>query len=205
MEKISASETWRRIKMDVELFAKYTRIGKLTWLKWLSCFLTPSVFSTFIYRISRYFFVRGWKKTGRLFYTLNLILFGVDFGMISDIGGGLYIPHPVGLVIYGKLGENIFITQGVGIGGGMSSSKDIGAGPGFPVIENNAFLSVKTTIAGPIRIGKSSLISAHSLVLTDIPDSVIAAGTPAKVKRTLVPGELERLTNLPYTPERVND
>jgi len=40
-------------------------------------------------------------------------------------------------------------------------------------------------VLGPIKIGNSSIIGAHSLVLDSIPDNSLAVGNPAKVIRQL--------------------
>ncbi len=197
MIKHSLKDTWYRLNTDIELYAKYTRIEKLSHFKWLSCFLTPPIQVMFLYRLSHYFFARGCPKIARLFYTINIVIYGADIGLSSQIGGGCHIPHPVGVVIYGNLGNNIFISQSVGIGGGTQSTINIGAGAGLPVIGDNVYLGAKSTIAGPVRIGNDSLIGFHSLVIKDVPENTIAIGTPARSTRKLKPGEIQTLTSLP--------
>ena len=197
MKKISLRETWRRFKMDIHAFARHTRVEKLSWRKCLSCFMTPAIQVLVLYRLSHYFFIKGHGVIARFFYTLNLIIFGADIGIASDIGGGCYIPHTVGLGIYGDLGENIFISHQVGIGGGMISDADIGAGSGLPVIESDVYIGAKSSIQGPIRIGRGSLIGLHALVIKDVPPNTIAMGVPARNTRRLSPGELETITLIP--------
>ena len=197
MEKIGLRETWHRFKMDIHAFARHTRVEKLSWKKWLSCFMTPAIQTIMLYRISHYFFIKNHGIIARFFYTLNIVIFGADISIASDIGGGCYIPHPIGLGIYGHLGENIFISHQVGIGGGRVSDSDIGGGSGLPVIESDVYIGAKSSIDGPIRIGRRSLIGAHALVIKDVPPETIAMGMPAKNTRKLSPGELEVLTLIP--------
>lgn len=52
-------------------------------------------------------------------------------------------------------------------------------------IEDNVWLGVNTTVLKGVRIGANSVIGAHSLVTTDIPANVIAAGNPCKVLKQL--------------------
>jgi len=197
MQKISVKETCKRLNMDIEIYARYTRMGKVTFKKWVSIFLTPSIQAVFLSRLSHLSFTNGWKLVGRFFSTLNIVLYGADIGMASDIGGGLYLAHPTGIVIYGKLGENVFVSHLVTVGGGMSSARDIGAGPGLPIIDSGVYLGVKSMVQGPVHIGKGSLVAAATFVTKDVPERTIVRGVPGTIHRTLADGELEHLTDLP--------
>jgi maltose O-acetyltransferase len=48
----------------------------------------------------------------------------------------------------------------------------------------NAWLGAAVTVGPGVTIGRNSVIGAGSVVLSDIPDHVVAAGSPAKVIRT---------------------
>ncbi len=50
-------------------------------------------------------------------------------------------------------------------------------------IGSNAWLGASVTVGAGVRIGADSVIGAGSVVLRDIPDRVVAAGTPARVMR----------------------
>lgn len=52
-------------------------------------------------------------------------------------------------------------------------------------IGHNAWLGASVTVGAGVTIGRNSVIGAGSVVLHDVPDHVIAAGTPAKVIRAL--------------------
>ena len=52
-------------------------------------------------------------------------------------------------------------------------------------IDDNVWLGVNSVILKGVRIGKNSIIGANSLVTSDIPENVIAAGNPCKVIRFL--------------------
>lgn len=59
---------------------------------------------------------------------------------------------------------------------------------GFPcpvVIGNNVWLGYGVTILKGVNIGANSIIGANSLVVSDIPENVLAAGNPCKVIRML--------------------
>ena len=48
-------------------------------------------------------------------------------------------------------------------------------------IGENCFIGARTTILPNVKIGNNTIIGACSLVNTDIPDNVVAAGVPCKV------------------------
>ena len=52
-------------------------------------------------------------------------------------------------------------------------------------IEENVWLGVNVTVMKGVRIGKNSVIGAHSLVTKDIPANAIAAGNPCQVLKTI--------------------
>jgi acetyltransferase-like isoleucine patch superfamily enzyme len=63
---------------------------------------------------------------------------------------------------------------------------DLRTSPNAPVvIEDDVWLGVNVTVLKGVRIGGGSVIGAGSVVATDIPAGVVAAGTPARVLRTL--------------------
>lgn len=52
-------------------------------------------------------------------------------------------------------------------------------------IEDNVWIASGVTVCGGVTIGKNSIIGAGSVVLSDVPPSVLVAGVPAKVIRQL--------------------
>ncbi len=56
---------------------------------------------------------------------------------------------------------------------------------GKVILKDNCRIGSHSTILPGITIGKTSVVGAHSLVNKDIPDNVVAFGTPAKVIRKL--------------------
>ncbi len=56
---------------------------------------------------------------------------------------------------------------------------------GPTVIEHNVWLGAHVVVTGNVRIGARSVIGAGSVVTSDIPPGVIAAGAPARVLREI--------------------
>lgn len=102
----------------------------------------------------------------------NLVL-----GENTDIGAFTYINAKNGVVI----------EKGVQIGSHCSiyTISTIDKKEGKVVIKENASICTHSTIMPGVKIGKNSIVSAHSFVNNDIPDNTLACGTPAKIIRKI--------------------
>lgn len=98
------------------------------------------------------------------------VVTGADIPINCNLGGGLLLTHPNGVVIHpdAKIGVNclifqqVTITSQVEIGGHV----DIGAG---------------AKILNAVKIGDHANIGANAVVLNDVPERVTAVGIPAKI------------------------
>jgi serine acetyltransferase len=57
------------------------------------------------------------------------------------------------------------------------------------VLERNVWLGDGVIVCKGVRIGENSVVGAGSVVASDLPSNVIAAGNPARVMRELDPAE----------------
>ena len=102
--------------------------------------------------------------------------FGLEISPGAEIGGGLYIPHPIGTVIsVKKMGQNCSIIATVTIG--MRNEHK------FPVIGDNVFIGAGARVLGGITIKDNVVIGANAVVIDDLPAGATAVGIPAKVIR----------------------
>jgi serine O-acetyltransferase len=100
--------------------------------------------------------------------------FGLEISPGSDIGGGLYIAHPIGTVIaVNKMGKNCSIIAAVTIG--LRNEHK------FPTIGDNVIIGAGARVLGGITIGDDVIIGANAVVIKDLPAGVTAVGVPAKV------------------------
>jgi len=109
---------------------------------------------------------------------LNQILFGCDIARNAQIAGGLYLPHPVGVVVgeSAVLGKNTILHQGVTLGarGEEHEGSD-------PILSDYIEVGTGAKLLGHIKVGKYARIGANSVVLKDIDDFGIVVGIPAKL------------------------
>lgn len=97
------------------------------------------------------------------------------FMLCDKIGGGLYISHGYGLVIYAnEIGENFHAYQGVTIG--MKNGK-------VPTIGNDVVCYANSIIIGNICVGNNVVIGAGAVVTKDLPDNCVVVGNPARIIR----------------------
>jgi serine O-acetyltransferase len=96
----------------------------------------------------------------------------IDLG--CDIGGGLLIPHPNGIVIHPdvKIGPNCLIFQQVTIG----SKND----KGVPIIGGHVDVGAGAKVLGPITLHDNCLVGANSVVTSSVNSGVTVVGIPAR-------------------------
>ncbi len=86
------------------------------------------------------------------------------------------------------IGENTFLAPGVCIacaGHGIYPENRI-VNTSKPIyIGKNVWIGANSTILAGVHIGNGSIIGAGSVVTSDIPENVIAVGTPCKVLRNI--------------------
>ncbi|MEY8211933.1 MAG: serine acetyltransferase [Gammaproteobacteria bacterium] len=114
------------------------------------------------------------KKMAVIQHRFWSVVTGADIQLNSNLGGGLLITHPNGIVIHPavKIGPNCLIFQQVTIG-----SRD----GGIPTIGGHVDIGAGAKIIGEIKIGNHVRIGANAVVLTDVPDGCSVAGIPAKL------------------------
>jgi serine O-acetyltransferase len=106
-----------------------------------------------------------------------MIRFGCDIDPCARIGGGVYFPHPVGIVIGGAcvVGDNVWILQNVTLGRRGDGSTE------GPTIGEGGILNAGAVLIGPVVVGAGAMIGANAVVLNDIPAGRTAVGVPARL------------------------
>ena len=94
---------------------------------------------------------------------------GADIPVNCQLGGGLKLPHPNGIVIHpeASIEVNCLIFQQVTIIKGVKIGSNVNIGAGAKIIR-------------PVSIGDRASIGANAVVVNDVPANTIAMGIPAK-------------------------
>ncbi len=110
---------------------------------------------------------------------VNTVVTGADIALQAQIGPGLKLFHPAGVVIGPKavIGARCTVMQGVTVGEGVQGSPRLG---------DDVFIAPGAKIFGGLTVGARSVLGANAVVLDSIPSDCFAAGIPAKVIKPVV-------------------
>ena len=140
--------------------------------------LNPRLYPVILVRLSSLMYRYKLGFVAKIISLLNFILFGCDIARGAKIKGGLYLPHPSGVVIgeYTVIGKNCVIHQGVTLGDRGEEHETSN-----PTVKDFVEIGTGAKILGKITIGNYARIGANSVVLKDIPNYAVAVGLPAKI------------------------
>ncbi len=116
------------------------------------------------------------RKLAVLQHRFWSVVTGADIPVNTQIGGGIILPHPNGVVIHPatQVGPNCTLFQQVTLGVNRGR-------PGAPVIGGHVDIGPGARIFGPVRIGDHAVIGANAVVLSDVPAGAVAVGAPARI------------------------
>ena len=121
---------------------------------------------------------------------ISVIHGGLDISDTSKIGFGALINSKVSIAAQTKIGNFVSINRHVSIGHHTIISDYCSINPGTNIAGNvtigkGTTIGMGTNILHQVNIGKNTIIGAGSLVTKDIPDNVVAYGSPCKVIRNI--------------------
>lgn len=142
--------------------------------------LHPRFLPVLLFRLAGFFHALNWGLPSKLSALSNQILFGCDIARGAQIQGGLFLPHPNGVVVgeYVRIGKNCILHQGVTLGTrGQEHEID------NPQIGHEVEIATGAKILGGVVLGDYARIGANAVVLGDVPAYGVAVGIPARVVR----------------------
>ena len=108
----------------------------------------------------------GWWRPGDKYFSIS---------KTTKIGAGMLIAHPYATILNAEsIGENFSCIHLTTLGA---------KGNDRPVIGDNVCLGANVTIVGKVHVGNNVIVGAGSVVVKDIPDNCIVAGSPARIIR----------------------
>ena len=112
-----------------------------------------------------------------LWRNVLLIKHTCDVGREADIGPGLDLPHPWGVVLgHAKIGRNCVLYHNVTIG--AQARHQIRPGlhqRAYPIVGDDVVIYCGAVLVGPITIGDRAIIGANTLVDRDVPADTLVA------------------------------
>jgi serine acetyltransferase len=139
----------------------------LAWHRW-----SEAANSSALRTICHRFYLRSSRRSGLEILT-------------PDLGGGVLLLHWGRIILNAAaIGRNLCVFQGVTVGNDFAS--------GRPQIGSDVFLGAGSIVIGNISIGDHVIVAAGSVVVSDVPPCSLVAGNPARVVRSVEPGESRR-------------
>jgi len=105
-----------------------------------------------------------------------VIMMGAIINIGAEIGEETMIDMNAVVGARAKIGKKVHLGAGAVIAGVLEPPSKEPC-----VIEDDVLIGANAVILEGVRIGKGSVIAAGSVVTSDIPENVVAAGTPAKI------------------------
>ncbi|MEQ1930813.1 MAG: serine acetyltransferase [Parvularculaceae bacterium] len=108
------------------------------------------------------------------------VVTAADIPLTVQIGGGLKILHPTGIVIHpdATIGVNCLLMQQATLGAREGVD-------GVPRLGDHVDVGAGAKLLGPISIGDHARVGSNAVVLINVPTGMTAVGVPARI----VPGK----------------
>jgi serine O-acetyltransferase len=150
--------------------ASYVTLGRTLRLMWVY----KSLRAMFWFRLGTWCANKRIPLARGFFSAMLYYFHGLELQIGADIGGGLYIAHPRGVVmIASRIGRNCSVIANVTVG--MRNEH------AFPDIGDDVFIGAGARVLGNIKIGNGAKIGANAVVIDDVPAGATVVGIPARI------------------------
>ncbi|MEC5159790.1 MULTISPECIES: acyltransferase [unclassified Janthinobacterium] len=139
----------------------------------------------FLLRVARVQLAQGVSFCGRAWiYGRGTLSIGADTWLSPGVQVHTHLDAAVVLGARCDIGPQVtFITGGHVVGDG---ARRAGAGTAAPItVGDGCWIGAGSLILGGVTIGAGAVVAAGSVVTRDVPANVLAAGVPARVKKSL--------------------
>ena len=115
----------------------------------MRCLSNPGMIASIILRAQQMAMRKGRVRTAFLLRTVGMVLVSADFVPGMDIGPGLLMPHPNGIVIGNGLKVGANVSFGGGVTAGVKQPDVPAEEDGYPVICDGAIVLAHAVLVGP--------------------------------------------------------
>ena len=106
-------------------------------------------------------------------------MMGAVINIGAEIGEASMIDMNSVIGARGKIGKRVHVGAGAIIAGVLEPPSMSPC-----VIEDDVMIGANSVILEGVKIGSGSVVAAGSVVTTDVPEGVVVAGSPAKIKES---------------------
>ena len=164
--------SFTRLKNDLQADRAANGLTSLPLLAVSALWLSP-FWLVALYRVGHWLHVNGVRGVPNVLRALGLAIWSAELWPGADIGPGLLIPHPAGVVVGDavRAGRGLTLFSGVVLG---SSPRPYESGSCEPTLGDDVTVFSHAVVAGGITVGDGAAIRANAVVLTDVaPGQVI--------------------------------
>lgn len=143
----------------------------------------PSLHAVLLYRIAN----ASPRYLGWFWRQVLVSRHGMDWTGVIEIGPGLRLPHPIGILIGPgvRLGSDVLVSHNVSIGGDAYGRA--------PQIGDRVAIYPGTIIIGDVRIGEGSVVGAANFITSDVPpNSIVKRGVVEPMRESSFSREVDR-------------
>jgi serine O-acetyltransferase len=162
---------WDVVRADLEANAGHRDMRRLL----PALLFNPGFDTIFRHRVASRLARGRLRRLGITVWRRNVLRSGCHINLASDIAPGVFLPHPVGIVI----GEGARIGAGATIYQGVTVGKT--ASPRYPSVGERATLYPNAMVIGPVTVGADAVVGAAAVVLRDVPEGATVVGNPARI------------------------
>jgi serine O-acetyltransferase len=139
-------------------------------------FFHPGLQAVLFYRLARWLLLHRLGPFAVITSYVSSVVTGAQISPRAIIGKGLRIYHPQGVVIGAGavVGEHCTLSHGNMIGTFAGDEER-------PTIGHHFSAATGAKILGKITVGDYVRVSPNSVVITSLPDNVVATGVPARI------------------------
>ncbi|OKA22397.1 hypothetical protein [Pseudomonas versuta] len=178
---------FNRIRADLVFIAKNKGLN-CNLVNHLRCALSPSFICSSLYRTSHKIHTLKIPILAKVFWWINFILFKVDIDYRAKLCLGIYMPHPIGIVIGDGVysSANLKIMQGSTLGGSLGQSAIFdGTTIKQPHFLADSFIGINSVIVGPLIFEDSIFVAANSTITKQIESGFLYGSNKQKPLNTL--------------------
>lgn len=188
----------RTIEADLRANVDHTRRTGLGFWIWVfgKALAAPQVHVVVLFRLAHAVAQTPLRPLAFVIRSIGLVWSGAEIHPDAQLAPGLALAHSNGVMIgaHVKTGVDFRIYPGAVLGEPGRGSADAA---GFPTFGDHVTIGAHAVVLGSIHVGDGSVIGANSVVIKDVPDNVVVAGSPAKIVRRLLPFEQDRTRSIP--------
>ena len=147
---------------------------------WESLIFKAGFQAVLLYRISHRLHQLGWTYPAWFLSRVSVAITGAEIEFNAEIGPGMFVAHPVGIVV-GRgtvIGSGVTLFQGVTFGVKSWHPDEIGK---FPRVGNNCYFFAGAAVIGGVTIGDDCVVGAHAVVTDNLPSGAMAVGMRAEI------------------------